>query len=586
MIPSPNTNARASHGACRATLALMLCCGLAFMPQNLKAHATLVHMQPDAGARLNQPPAQIILVFNERIESVFHALRVVNSQGGELETGEIRVVDGGETLSATLPPMPAGPYAVYWKINSLDGHQVQGQFGFGLQSEPPNEQNLVDWTPVTAPSVPPWLFPLLKGLHLIALAAWLGGLFAWIFVFLPHQRPEFSLWRNAFATRSRRVILFSAAAVLFIELTSLTAKTASFTGGPIRSALAAAPLSAVLTGSSFGLWWTIRFAAAALLLAFTAWATKTSASTSASTPAFRAGNALLGGVLSTAIFITIAATGHALAAGEMTLLAQAMHGIHLCASTLWVGGLMHMLIAVSQADVEQANAALWLEQIASRFSRVAQIFVAALFLTGIYNTWLHVPAWSSFLDSAYGRVLTTKLVWVLITLGVASVNWKRVLPELARFRQNPATALRWIPRFESLLMAEVAGSLVILGAVALLTNMPPASASAQGGARELRQQAGGYTISLRLDPAKLGRNVARIALNDGTGTVRSDARRITVFLKSLDMDMGLASAPAVPQPDGSYQAEVVISMAGRWSISVEVAPAEGDAFVAEFHAEI
>ena len=72
-------------------------------PQRLMAHATLLQTSPGAGARLEQPPARIELVFNERIEAVFHSLEIVDSNGQQMQTGEASVADGGETLRVALP---------------------------------------------------------------------------------------------------------------------------------------------------------------------------------------------------------------------------------------------------------------------------------------------------------------------------------------------------------------------------------------------------------------------------------------------------------------------------------------------------
>jgi hypothetical protein len=46
--------------------------------------------------------------------------------------------------------------------------------------------------------------------------------------------------------------------------------------------------------------------------------------------------------------------------------------------------------------------------------------------------------------------------------------------------------------------------------------------------------------------------------------------------------MGLQSVQAEPSLDGSYEAEVMLSMGGRWLFSVEVSPQEGDTFLTEF----
>jgi nitrogen fixation protein FixH len=89
------------------------------------------------------------------------------------------------------------------------------------------------------------------------------------------------------------------------------------------------------------------------------------------------------------------------------------------------------------------------------------------------------------------------------------------------------------------------------------------------------------TVGLKLEPNKVGNNRAVIVLT-ANGQKISSARRVTVYLRSLDMDMGLSTVQAKPTSDGNYEADVVLSMGGKWLISVEVSPPQGDTFVTEF----
>lgn len=559
----------------RRAASALLALSLLMLPEILHAHATLLHSEPMGNARLETAPARITLVFNERIETVFHSLHVVNSRGQHIDAGNARVVDGGETLTVplpSLPPLDAGAYGVFWRISSLDGHQIQGQFGFGVRSDPPSEQSLTQWAPVAGQTVPVWYFPLLKGAGALALSVWLGGIFAWSLVFPPADSGAPPL-EARFRKRSFRVACAAAVAYLLAELLWIVGKAASFAGSSLVEAVPA-PLQAVLTGSSLGQWWTVRFVLGAMLFLLM-------------NAAMRPGRSVrvaagLSAVFATAMLGTIALTGHAQTAASAVPAAQAIHWLHLAASAIWVGGLFHLMLAAGLADWRDPGAVEWIGRAAPRFSRVAQVCVAVLALSGIYNTWLHIPSWAAFVEVAYGRVLFLKIIFVAMTLAVATLNWRRVLPELARLRENVAAPRRWILRFQPLLQGELAGAVVILGIVGLLTNLPPASAILRGGAQQLRQRAGDYTVSLEITPNKAGRNTAHITLEDGGGQARTDARRVMLYARSLDMDMGLTTAAAALAPDGTYQAEITLSMAGRWQLSVEVTPADGDAFVAEF----
>lgn len=550
-------------------------------PVNLLAHASLLHSQPSPGTILENPPANIELVFNERIESVFHSLQVVNAQGEEVPTGDATVTDGGESLRVAMPAMPAGKYAVYWRINSLDGHQVQGQFGFGVGAAAPTELEVAAWKPVARSSVPEWFFPLLKGLDLLALSIWLGGLGLAALAGgggnLGEQASSLQQrWLRLIGLGSRA----AGAAFLALEIVGLAGKTAAFMGSSLAAALSVKFLQATLVGSSYGHWWVIRFAAGmALFIAGLLRSADGRSSTAA-----RLAQWISGGVL----LASIAATGHAQAAANQLFLAELMHGVHLAAALLWAGGLFHLGIGVGMAlaDGEQAAAVDWLSWLGPRFSRLAQVCVALMILTGIYNTWLHVPSWAAFLSTGYGRALLGKLFWVAVAMCVAFLNWRKVLPELVRLRQGAQEHMKWVARFQPLLQAEFAGAVIIFATVAMLTNMAPASADPQAGVRELRRKSGAYEVALKVEPGQLGQNKLSVELLDGAGTPVKDARKVMVYLRSLDMDMGLTTGEAHPMAAGGYAADMAFSMSGRWSVSVEVTPARGDAFMVEFELTI
>ena len=551
-------------------------------PPELGAHAILLHTEPVANQRLEASPARVLLIFNERVETVFNSLRVVDAEGHRWDQGEVRVEDGGDAVLVALPPLERGRYGVFWRITSLDGHQVQGQFGFGVGADPPTDDQLAAQLPKGDAAVPGWFFPLFRGIGLGALALWLGGVCFLAAVLLPaiSLLPQSEAHLQFSQALRRSAIICCAAGVAFLgaEVLWFCGKTATFIGLPLTQALSFSSLTAVLTTTSLGAWWAMRWLSAFLLVVFTARVLRRKL------PEQRLGIGWLVcfTLLAAVLLATLAATGHARAVAKGTLLAQAADWIHLASTTIWIGSVFHLLLLLSQARQRDALSIELLNRAAHRFSQVAQYCVLALLPTGIYSSWLHLPSWSSFLSTDYGRVLSTKLGLVSLTLLVAYINWSRALPALANYVKALEKAMRWSGRLRQLVQAEVVLGTLIVVLAAVLTNLPPAASVAGGGTTDLRQRAGDYFVSLHLDPNKVGKNQALVTLQDSSGGNLAGARRVTVYLRSLDMDMGLSTVEAQPTPNGNYQAEIYLSMAGRWTISVEVTPARGDGFVAEF----
>jgi copper transport protein len=183
----------------------------------------------------------------------------------------------------------------------------------------------------------------------------------------------------------------------------------------------------------------------------------------------------------------------------------------------------------------------------------------------------------------YGRVLLIKLFLVGLILLIALVNWRRVLPALAGFSRQVEIYRKWASRFRLLVSAEATLGIAVLVSVALLTSLPPATAVANVGPLTLNKRNEDMTVNLKLDSTKVGTIHSAVILQDSNGRTITDAKSVTFFVRMLDMDMGLETIEAQPVPGGAYQADIPFSMAGRWSINVEVSPSHGDTFVTEFN---
>jgi hypothetical protein len=178
--------------------------------------------------------------------------------------------------------------------------------------------------------------------------------------------------------------------------------------------------------------------------------------------------------------------------------------------------------------------------------------------------------------------LLIKLFLVSLILLIAAVNWRRVLPALAGFSRQPETYHKWAGRFRSLIKIETVLGIAVLVAVAFLTSLPPATAVEMTGPVDFSRRNEDITVNLKLDSVKVGTVQSVVTLQDSAGRTIADAKHVTLFVRMLDMDMALETVEARPTPTGTFQADIALRMAGRWSISVQVSPPHGDTFVTEF----
>jgi copper resistance protein C len=76
-----------------------------------------------------------VLWFNERLEAQFSQLSIWNTEGQQLDGGDVQVgPDDGKRLSVSIPTLPAGSYTVKYRVLSVDGHIVEAEFPFTIRS--------------------------------------------------------------------------------------------------------------------------------------------------------------------------------------------------------------------------------------------------------------------------------------------------------------------------------------------------------------------------------------------------------------------------------------------------------------------
>jgi copper resistance protein D len=145
-------------------------------------------------------------------------------------------------------------------------------------------------------------------------------------------------------------------------------------------------------------------------------------------------------------------------------LAVAVYFVHEIAAGLWIGALLGLWIGAKQGKAPER----WVEYTARRVSHLAAWCVLTLVLTGAYTAYdaLGVNL-SQLLFSAYGRVLTVKVVVFGIVLALGAYNRYWLVPEV-KAPTSRAALLRNVG-VESLILL-----MGVLALASLLANTPPA----------------------------------------------------------------------------------------------------------------
>jgi len=441
----------------RSLLALLACTALAllgsvFIASTAQAHADLVSSTPADGAHLTALPQQATLTFSEGV-AIQDCAVVVNDQSVPLHqpAGEPDVVVADLT---GVKPFSGQLYLDWRSVSSDDGHTATGTLTFHL----PSALASATATSTAAAPAPAIAGPDGTVRHALIVDELLG--FGCLAVFVGGLGFLTLIWpEGGHERRTRRLVsiawlLGTLAAALEIPLragyASLLDLTGIFNGSAIESLLGT-HLGATLIARTL-LW---------LLGGVVLAAQLQQGSRAACSPGWRVGLvAVAFGLLRTTGMPAHDDTAHPLS-GAIADTA------HLAGASLWIGGLVVLLIGVLPRRQPEELAA-----IVPRFSRLALGSVSAILLAGLVLAWQLLGSVHALLHTSYGHLLLVKLAVVATVLLVAqrSKSWVRHRLDLAVLLRGDRATVR---PFVYSVAAETGLALAVLTAASVLVTSSP-----------------------------------------------------------------------------------------------------------------
>jgi uncharacterized membrane protein len=247
------------------------------------------------------------------------------------------------------------------------------------------------------------------------------------------------------------------------------------------------------------------------------------------------------------------------------LLAVAGDWIHMLAVGIWIGGLGCVVVILLGAA--GADRAVLARAVVPGFSRTAVISLAAVVLTGLYASWLHVGSLKAFTMTGYGRYLLTKLAFVIPLAALGAVNRFLFRPRIESGAATRGSPL--VGRFLGVAGGEVALAAVVLLVVAALTATPPANVSldasvaASAGLRFLGD-AEGARLSLAVNPAQPGPNRIEVTATGRDGQSVEEPARVLLRLVKLDEELVPSTVTLAPAGQGRFVAEGGVTIPPGW----------------------
>lgn len=561
----------------RLGLAFLAVVAALALPATAWAHAGLVRTVPQANVVLDRAPPAVRLTYTEAVEPRFAAISVTNAAGAQQTTGAPRrSPTDAKTLVVPLDHLSEGWYLVYWRVISVDGHPVRGAFTFAVGPNPgPQPQFVIPSISETAAT--PRLIAA-RSVVFVAIMAAIGLFILRIATARPVvQRVPESRLRPLDITFGVASLLGLVAIPVYLVMA-----TAQFA---LRSAFDLGALFPLLRASAFGRGLVdleIVFALFVLAGGLSLWIDRPERERRSIAELL----SVTGSIgAAAAVLLVPGLAGHAAQTsprGAMLL----FDWLHLAAGSIWVGGLIGLLVLWRSFPVARRVAGLVI--CVPRFSNTAFVSVLVLIGSGIGASLVHLPTFASLWQTSYGQALLVKIGLLCVALLLAAVNLLRTRPRLAAYRERPELGPGAAALLRRLVGAEV---LLVVGAVvaaAALSSLPPPSkalakvggASAHVGPGPIAEVVtkNGYRVELHVSPNRAAaENTFSLRITRGGQPVTG--AEVVVGATMLDMEMGTQSYALTETSPGVYSHAVpALVMVGHWGLSFDVTPKNGSPF--------
>jgi copper transport protein len=581
-------------------------------------HAQLLDTSPQSGSTVATQPAQVIFKFNQAVGGTLGAVRVYDAQGREVDDLAISHPEGQERWMGVglRAHLPDGTYTATYRVISADTHIVYGGlvFNIGRAGATPKFTIAGLIGRNESGGVTKVAFGVVRSLDYLSIALLVGGMAFLLLVWLPglrvEQEPssqpakesllaqtvaessltqEFSLAQTrrlnasqAFTQRLKRMFAFAIVLGLLVSVLGVLLQGASAAGVSLWSSLKSPILDSTLE-SRFGQVWGIRaidwLALGGLLLIARALRRETVPLLRSVAPGAdgialparlpRWTIALLG--LGAAYLVcTPALAGHASAQSPTAVFFPA-DVVHVLAASVWVGGIVCLLLALPAATrcLEATERSRLLLAVLARFSPLALAAVVAIALTGVVQAYIDVRSIHGLLHTTYGALVLAKTALLLGLIGLGWINRERLIPALRRRvdAEQPPGMVGILTRRS--LRGELALMLCVLGVTAALVSYAP-PIDAAGGPFSINATLGPSELEMTVDPASGGTDTIHLYLIDAkSGTQFTATKELTVTAALTAKGIGPLRLQASLAGPGHYTLNsVALSPKGTWTIQV------------------
>jgi copper transport protein len=554
--------------------ALLAIGGLVLFATPASAHAQLLSTNPVDGAVLLTSPSQVVLHFDQAVETDLGSVRVLSTSGARVDEGNTFHPGGQPSLVAIdlQPHLPDGTYIVAWRVISADSHPVHGAFIFSVGSTAGAAKARALANTLAAESAS----SAVGILFWFVRVAELGGLILLVGLALV---IEIAWYPGGATRRLRRLLAVSWAVTLLASILGIALQGVYASALPLPDLFEPSLVSAVLHtryGEVELLRLILLLAAVPVLLGPVARARPSGTRTAL----------LIAGVpIGLGLLATPGLSGHA-ATGIYIGIGIPADLLHLLSVSLWAGGLT-LLLAVVLPGLRPGERPDDERMVMLRISALAFCAVCGIVITGVVLAIRQINSLSGLFDTTYGQLLIAKSSIVLVVIGLGALARRtlhgRLLawPHVAWRTPTATSPLGGVPamggrqsglgrRFALGVVAELALITAVLGVTgALINSVPP---------RQLQNQPFtgtwnvlGVQVNLVIEPVAAGPGNEFHFYVLGPGGEPKAIPELDAEVTLQSEDIGPLTIPLTVAGPGHYQDNNFdLPFAGTWLLRITV----------------
>lgn len=521
------------------------------------AHPVIVESNPQSSSTVPAGTTQVVIRYSEAVELDFSEIRVLDSNGNQIDNKDTRYLQEESVLAVTTPPLTDGVYTVASKVLSkVDGHLVPETlvFGVGNVSVPPPKQKDVTesiFFPEAASR-----FPGFVG-QVIVLGSAVSSLVMWKAVMrknsIKGSIAELQKFYHAKFSSITGIGLFLVFASNILMLVVQTIRLESSASSVLQT--------------SFGSVWILRMGVTVVLLAI--WFLMENKSSVSHKKQW----VVLG--LSLILIGTTTLIGHGTASEQLSALT--IDYVHNLIASVWIGGVIFFafILLPTFAKLEDSKKERLALLMIPKFSLMIIISLGIIIITGPTLLWLLEDDVEALGQSYYGYLIIAKIVIASAMVALGGYNQTRIQKTAESRLESGSLVVH--KKLKRSLKAESALGIILLGVVALLTNSSLPTTLAE---EQVQQVSYGLDTSvfsensrfdLSIKPFRVGTNTILVSALDSQGIPLEDLSGISVKISNPQRNIAPFEVPLdkSESSDSIYQGRLTFGFSGKWNVEVE-----------------